>query len=199
MKLGTLWGMAAVAGLALSLYAQQSVYAPQCQPPREMRAAVENMNFAEGAPGAPPPGWYLGPEWFMPPHTPVYEAQVASGAACNGGNLCATVHSIRDDRSIQLAFLYQVLDAAQYRGKRVTFRAGVRVARLLVRVHRTDCSTSFRDDMGSHPITAGAWATYEIQAPIDPDARDIEFGMQLIGRGAAWIDNVSMDFAAIGK
>ena len=200
MKLGTLLGIAAVASLALSVYGQP------CQPPREIRAAVENMNFVEGAPGAPPPGWYLGPEWFMPPHTPVYEAQVASGAACNGSLQCATVHSIRDDRSIQLAFLYQVVDAAQHRGKRLTFRAAVRVddrlgsvARLLVRVHRADCSTSFRDDMGNHPITAGAWASYEIQAPIDPEARDIEFGMQLIGRGAAWIDNISMDFASIGK
>ena len=89
MKLGSLLGIAALAGFALSVHSQQ------CQPPREMRAAVENMNFAEGAPGAPPPGWYLGPEWFMPPHTPVYEAQVASGAACNGGSQCATVHSIR--------------------------------------------------------------------------------------------------------
>jgi hypothetical protein len=200
MKPGTLLGIAAVAGVALSVYAQQ------CQPPREMRAAVENMNFGEGAPGAPPPGWYLGPEWFMPPHTPVYEAQTASGAACNGSNQCATVHSIRDDRSIQLAFLYQVFDAAQYRGKRLTFRAAVRaddtlgsVARLLVRVHRNDCSTSFRDDMGNHPITAGAWTDYEIQAPIAWDARDIEFGMQLIGQGGASIDNISMDFAAIGK
>jgi hypothetical protein len=200
MKLGALFGIAAFAGLAPSLYAQQ------CQPPREMRAAVENMNFAEGAPGAPPPGWYLGPEWFMPPHPPVYQAQTAAGAACHGGNQCATVHSIRDDRSIPLAFLLQVLDAAQYRGKRLTFRAAVRVddtlgsvARLLVRVHRNDCSTSFRDDMGNHPITAGAWATYEIQSPIDPDARDIEFGMQLIGRGAASIDKISMDFAPIGR
>jgi hypothetical protein len=200
MKLGSLLGIATVAGLALSVYAQQ------CQPPREMRAAVENMNFAAGAPGAPPPVWYLGPEWFMPPHTPVYEAQVASGAACNRGSQCATVHSIRDDRSIPLAFLYQVVDAAQYRGQSLTFRAAVRVddplgslARLLVRVHRNDCSTSFRDDMGNHPITAGAWASYEIQAPIAWDARDIEFGMQLIGKGAAWIDNISMDSAAIGK
>lgn len=68
------------------------------------------------------------------------------------------------------------------------------MARLLVRVHRTDCSTSFRDDMGNHPITGGAWSPYEIQAPIALDAQDIEFGMQLIGQGAAWIDNISMTF-----
>jgi hypothetical protein len=58
MKLESLMGIAALAGLALSVHGQQ------CQPPREMRAAVENMNIAEGAPGAPPPGWHLGPEWF---------------------------------------------------------------------------------------------------------------------------------------
>jgi hypothetical protein len=79
MKPGGLLGIAAVAGLALSVYAQQ------CQV-GEVRAAVEDMSFAEGAPGAPPPGWYLGPEWFMPLHTPVYEAQTASGAACNGSD-----------------------------------------------------------------------------------------------------------------
>ncbi|MCU1262788.1 MAG: hypothetical protein JWO80_5673, partial [Bryobacterales bacterium] len=36
---------------------------------------------------------------------------------------------------------------------------------------------------------------YEIQAPIALDARDIEFGMQVFGQGAAWIDNISMTFA----
>jgi hypothetical protein len=98
-------------------------------------------------------------------------------------------------------FLYQVIDAAPYRGKKLTYRADVRadvaqgsVVRLLVRVHRTDCSTSFLDDMGNHPIKGGAWSVYEIQAPIAPDARDIEFGIQLMGQGAAWIDNISMTF-----
>jgi hypothetical protein len=59
--------------------------------------------------------------------------------------------------------------------------------------------TSFRDDMGNHPITVNAWSPYEIQAPIAPDARDIEFGMQLIGQGAAWIDNISMTFVDMAK
>jgi hypothetical protein len=38
-----------------------------------------------------------------------------------------------------------------------------------------------------------------IQAPIDPDVRDIEFGMQPIGKGAASLENIPMDFAALGK
>jgi hypothetical protein len=48
--------------------------------------------------------------------------------------------------------------------------------------------------MGNHPITDGAWSPYKIHAPIALDARDIEFGMQLSGQGAAWMDHISMSF-----
>lgn len=65
---------ATIVNLASSGAAQQL-----CELPREMRAAVENLNFAEGIPDSPPPGWFLGPEWFMPPHPPIYEAKTASG------------------------------------------------------------------------------------------------------------------------
>jgi ketosteroid isomerase-like protein len=167
--------------------------------PREMRGTFQNLDFAEGRPGAAPPGWFLGP-----PHTPVYVAETASGASCNAGEQCGTVRSIREDAANGLSFLYQVVDATRYRGSWLTFRAAVRAdvalgsaARLLVRVHKTDGGTSFRDDMGGHPITSATWAFYEINAPIGMDARDIEFGMQLVGHGAAWIDNISMLFGEV--
>jgi hypothetical protein len=138
----------------------------------------------------------------MPARAPAYEAKIASGRSCNGSRQCATVQSIGYDPPVRLCFLYQIADAKPYRGKKLNYRADVRadvtpgsVARLLVRVHRPDCSTSFRDDMGNHPITAGAWSSYEIHAPIAPDARDIEFGIQLIGSGTASIDNISVTFA----
>jgi hypothetical protein len=189
----------APAGVAVILVLAFPGDAQQCQLPREMRAAMENLRFSEGAPGAAPPGWFLGPYWFNPQMAPAHEALIVSGPSCNGGGQCATVHSI--SAKARLCFLYQVVDATQYRGKRLIYRADVRadvaqgsVARLLVRVHRADCGTSFRDDMGNHPITVNAWSPYEIQAPIALDARDIEFGMQLIGQGAAWIDNISMTF-----
>ena len=85
----------------------------------------------------------------------------------------------------------------------VRFRAVVRAdvaagsfANLLVRVHKTDNSTSFYNDMGDRPITSKGWAFYEIRALVDKDARDIEFGIQLHGKGAARIDRVSLDFYA---
>jgi len=159
-----------------------------------MRARIENLRFAEGSRGDSPPGWYLGQK-FMPGHVSGYEA-------CNGGQRCANVRSVRPEYNSPVAFLYQIVDATPYRGKKLTFRAAVRtdgapgsVARLLVRVHRNDCSTSFRDDMGNHPISATKWSYYEIPAPIALDARDIEFGMQVVGPGQAWIDSISMDFA----
>lgn len=196
MRLPAFGRILAIVGLALPGNAQQ-----RCQPPPELRPAIENLRFVQGTPGSTPPGWFLGPEWYTSPNTPpAHEVKIVSSASCNGSQQCATVHSLRVDPS-GLCFLYQVIDATQYRGKKLTYRADVRadvglgsVARLLVRVHRTDCSTSFRDDMGNHPITAATWSSYEIQAPIALDARDIEFGMQLVGEGAAWIDNISVTF-----
>jgi hypothetical protein len=194
MKLLIVCGIAAVsAGFAIP--AQK-----ECQPSREMRPTFRNLNFTEGAPGNAPPEWYLGPEWFNLQMAPGHKAKTVSGSACHGGKQCATVYSIGKIPSSQRSFLYQVVDAAQYRGKTLTYRAAVRVAsgsaaRLLVNVHRTNCESSFRDDMGDHPITASGWSSYRIKVPIGPDARDIEFGIQLVGNGAAWIDNITMTLA----
>jgi hypothetical protein len=168
----------------------------------ELKANAENLAFANGLVGAPPKGWLLGPEWFMPAHEPAHKAMIAAVNECQGNHQCATIRSLRSGRSIPLSFLYQEVEASPYRGQTLTYRAYVRVdpgaksvARLLVRVHRKDCSTTFRDDMGNHPVTSGDWAPYEIRAPIASDAYQIEFGLQLIGQGAAWIDRISMQFA----
>jgi hypothetical protein len=163
----------------------------------EMKATPQNLSFSEGTAGSAPTAWLLGPEWFMPPHVPVYEALIAEADQCHGGAQCATVHSLRSDPSIPLSFLYQDLDASPYRGQTLIYRAFVRVdptvegvARLLVRIHRKDCSTTFRDDMGNHPVVSGEWGAYEIRAPIATDAYHIELGIQLVGAGAAWLTNL---------
>ena len=102
---------------------------------------------------------------------------------------------------LPIGFLYQNLDASPFLGRTLVYRAFVRVdpsfsgvGRLLVRVHRKDCSTTFRDDMGGHPVTSGEWGAYEIRAPIAMDAYQIEFGVQLVGTGAVWIDQISIEF-----
>ena len=67
-------------------------------------------------------------------------------------------------------------------------------ARLLVRVHRKDCSTTFLDNMANRPVASSEWGAYEITAPIAADAYHIEFGVQLVGAGALWIDRISMEY-----
>jgi len=188
--------VAALVFLIRSASAQQKT----CSWP-EMNASPQNLDFSRGSVGSAPAAWLLGPEWFMPPHVPVYEALIAGVGECQGSTRCAIVHSLRKDPSLPLAFLYQDLDASPYRGQTLVYRAFVRVtrnegsiARLLVRVHRKDCSTTFRDDMGTHPVMSARWGAYEIQAPIAADAYHIEFGVQLLGAGALWIDQISMEF-----
>lgn len=193
-----------IAVFATLVFGVSSAPADSCKFPDDMKTTPKNLNFSDAPVGTAPKDWLLGPEWFMPPHAPVYSAVSVPTEQCHGNQQCATVYSLRADPSVTLSFLYQDLDVTPYRGQILTYRAFVRVdpalksvARLLVRLHRKDCSTTFRDDMGNHPIVSGEWAAYEIHAPIAMDAYHVEFGVQLIGEGAAWIDQSSMEFAGL--
>ena len=183
----------------------QSV-AQSCPTWPELKPDPLNLDFSQGTVGAAPMVWRLGPEWFMPPHVPAYEALVAPASQCHGSPQCGTVHSLGPDPSIPLSFLYQELAASPHQGQTLIYRAFVRInpkskgiGRLLVRVHRKDCSTTFRDDMGNHPVVSGDWAAYQIRAGVAMDAYHMEFGMQLIGQGAAWIDQISMNFTSVPR
>jgi hypothetical protein len=164
--------------------------------PGWMQETFENLDFAQGKIGETPPGWHLGPE-----HTQVFTAQIVTGSSCNGGAQCAEVKYI--GIGMAMCFLYQNFKAEPYREKLVRFRAAVRAdvpagsfANLLVRVHKLDNSTSFYNDMSNRPITSKDWTFYEIVGLVDKEARDIEFGLQLHGKGSAWIDRVTLNFYA---
>ena len=94
-------------------------------------------------------------------------------------------------------FLYQNVDAAPYRGKVLVFGL-LRGSRepawhgWWFRVHQPDNSSSFFDNLGDHPVQSAQWDAYQIVFPIDDEARDIEFGIQLYGEGAASIDQIYM-------
>ncbi len=157
---------------------------------------AENLDFAAGDPGQMPPGWSLGGDAS-------YEARIVTDASCNGSKQCGNVRSLGLGPHSR-CFLYQNVDATPSRLKWISFRAAVRLtgagsARLLVRVHRGDNSTSFFDNMGDHPVTAGPWAFYQIDAPVVAEARDVEFGIQLYGEGSATIDNVSLTLGELPR
>jgi len=149
----------------------------------------ENLDFALGSLGDMPLGWHLGRS-----DTAAYAAQISPGASCQAGKQCGMVRSVGLGPH-ERCFLYQDVDATPYRGKVLVFRAASRVtvgglARLVVRVHRPDNSSSFFDNLGDHPIQSAQWNAYQIVFPVDGEARDIEFGIQLYGEGTAWIDQV---------
>jgi hypothetical protein len=161
--------------------------------PDWMSETFQNMDFSKGKIGEMPPGWNLGPL-----NSPMWLAQLVGADACNGGTQCAMVKSLGVAKG--KCFLYENVDAAPYRQKRVKFRAAVRAdvpkgsyANLIVRVHRMDDSTSFYYDMEDRPITSKEWKYYEIVAPVDKEGRDVELGLQLHGVGAAWIDRIFLN------
>ncbi len=98
------------------------------------------------------------------------------------------------------------VDAKPYRGKKVRYRANVRTAdladssrvQLWMRVddeatEGEQPAASAFDNMGDRPIRSPKWAPFEIILPIEEKANRIVFGMFLVGKGQAWIDNVSLE------
>jgi hypothetical protein len=97
------------------------------------------------------------------------------------------------------AFLAQDIDAGDYRGRTVTFRAELRTAEangragLALRVSSERWSTppraaspDPREDPAIHITSAtgtGAWTQYEVTAPIPADANLVRFGVFLNGGG----------------
>jgi hypothetical protein len=93
----------------------------------------------------------------------------------------------------------QVIDAGEYRGKRLRLSAWVKAenienwAGVWMRVDRDQRSTAF-DNMQDRPIKGTQpWSRHEIVLDVDAKATQIAFGILLSGRGAAWMDDVAFE------
>ena len=160
------------------------------------QSAPQNLAFEDGQPGAFPQGWAV--------PTPGYAAKLTPENA-KAGRLCLEL--ARNGESTQGRFgnLMQSFDATAYRGKRVRFRAAVRIssvaqgdrAQLWLRVDRHNGEMGFFDNMDDRPIREWEWRYYEITGDIEADADRINIGMILLGSGKAWIDDASFD--ALGE
>jgi hypothetical protein len=153
-----------------------------CVWPDNMKTTPQNLTFADGPVGAAPKGWGLGPEWIMPGHVRLYSAVTVPANQCHGSQQCATVQFSRPDPSEPLSMLGQNLDVTPYRGQILTYRAFVRVdpdrksiARLLVRIHRKDCSTTLYPEIG--PPTKSA-----LQSPWMPIKWSLAYNSSVRGR-----------------
>jgi C-terminal processing protease CtpA/Prc len=96
--------------------------------------------------------------------------------------------------------LTQAIDATGLRGRRVRFRAAMRMegadatarAQLSLHVDRAGKQAGFCDKMDDRPVTSREWKYYEIVGDIDEDAAVVNIGMILVGKGKAWLDDVSL-------
>ena len=97
--------------------------------------------------------------------------------------------------------LMQAVDAAPFRGRRVRLRGAVRVeadepqarAQLWMRVDRESKQPGFFDLMADRPITSKEWQFYEIVGDVEEDAKILNFGIILSGRGKAYLDDVTVE------
>jgi len=103
--------------------------------------------------------------------------------------------------SKKFGILQQIIDAKNYRGKKVYFKAAVRVevasllgsANLFMRVYLPNNEEVFYEAMKDFPIVRSDWNVYEIQGEVHPEAESIRFGVMLRGGGALWIDDANFD------
>lgn len=94
----------------------------------------------------------------------------------------------------------QLIDAAEYRGRRVQLRAAVRAnvsgpgnqGQLWLRVDRAQRQMGYFDNMGDRPITSNEWSVHEIEGPVAKDAARIAFGAFLNGAGTMWVDGFEL-------
>ena len=164
-----------------------------------VQAHPANLDFEQGAIGQVPDGWDS--------PTKINYAVELTEQQPRSGNRAALLRSVPSAAAAGSAFgnLMQAIDAAPFRGRRVRFRAAVRMeaaepgarAQLWLRVDRSANKIGFFDNMGDRPVTVGEWQYYEIIGDVEEDAVVINIGMILIGKGKAWLDDVS--FADLGK
>lgn len=178
------------------------------EPAPAVPPGLVNAGFEEtDGEGRLPTGWHCSPQglesrWSFS----TQEADPASGA-----------RALRIDASQNrgsdglFGNCSQSIDAAPWRGKRVRFRAAVRIApsgsggqaQLWFRVDRQpgrggQAATAFFDNMDDRPIRDTTWQHHEIVAEIAGDAARIHLGMIVIGQLTAWIDDTSLESVPAG-
>ena len=159
-----------------------------------------NLSFEEVEGDGRPTGWipYTGNE------NGGYTV-AASGNKPFRGKRCASIAREGAFGHWGYGALYQNLDAATYRGKRIRFRAAARAevlgvggkAELFLRVFPADArgpasALSIVTTL-DHPVRSAKWQSYEAETYVPTAADTIDFGFVLAGDGKAWFDEASVE------
>lgn len=160
------------------------------------RSEPVNPGLEEAGPDGVPTGWFVPQSLRNAGNSAEWKNQ-----GCHSGSGCALLTRPSDPSPNTFSNLMQNIDARPLRGKRVLFRAAVRVegsspgdrAQLWFRVDLAERKVGFFDNMGRRPITSPEWKIYEINADIDDDAEGIAFGIMGIGQAKVWFDSVTFE------
>jgi hypothetical protein len=165
-----------------------------------------NLNFKDGVPGKAPPGW------FVPslPKDADYLAELRRDQ-CRSRSGCAVI-LVPANVPNATGNLMQSFSAAAYAGKRVRLRAWLRLeslftspalglrlpspedrAQLWLTVERANHRKGFSANTDNRPVSSATWTETEIIGEVDEDAEFINFGIQSVGGGRVWVDDVSFD------
>ena len=154
----------------------------------------QNLGFEVGSLGEVPKGW------LSPTSQYGYTAKLTDQNPKSGA-LCAVIEFAGQGQPTGFGNLMQSVDATPYRGKQIRFKAAVRTesagnqgrAQMWMRVDRQGGAMGFFDNMDDRPILSAAWSYYEITGDIEEDARSLNFGVMLLGKGSVWVDDVSIE------
>jgi erythromycin esterase len=160
------------------------------------QAPVPNLDFEQGELGSVPPGWFV-PSTLSQAG---YKAVITQEGCRTGSCALITVPPTRPQNTF--GNLMRTMDAQPYRGKRVVFRAAVRVqtsdpvgrAQMWLRVDRTGGLMGHFDNMMDRPIRSAEWALYEIRGTVDADARAFNIGVMALGDARVWVDDATLEF-----
>ena len=122
------------------------------------------------------------------------------GKACKAGMFTQMSIEYEADKSLGFGAMVQVIDASDYRCKRVRMAAYVkseeveRWAGLWMRVDGPDYEMQSFDNMEDRPIQGSSdWTRYEIVLPVFEDSWEIFFGILLDGAGKLWLRDIQID------
>ncbi|MDQ1266062.1 MAG: TSPc protein [Bacteroidota bacterium] len=154
-----------------------------------------NLDFEDGAPGNMPIGWTL----------PSYAKNAGYSAALTDlnplhGRYCIELSKEGEDSAGIYGSVMQSVDASQFRGKKIRFRAAVRAelsgvkgsAHLWVREHLSYGQDGLFMRMEDQPIVINNWEYYEIIFPVNDYADVLNFGLLMFGSGKSWLDDASL-------
>lgn len=154
-----------------------------------------NLDLEDGTVGDVPTGW------ASPTKGVGYSGEV-SDVNPKTGKRSGLLRSMTEMTIAPRAFgnIMQAIDASAYRGHIVRLRAAARIestdegarAQLWMRADRPGGQMGFFDNMMDRPIRSDKWNYFDIVGLIDADAEKLSVGMILLGKGSAWIDDVSI-------